>query len=60
MTRPDRDNSTRQNQLIKDLEKEMENNRKSVIAALRLGMVYHNAERLEDAEIVFKYGLKLD
>ncbi len=60
MTRPPRDNSTRQNQLIKDLEKEMENNRKSVIAALRLGMVYHNAERLEDAEIVFEYGLKLD
>ena len=60
MTRPERDGSTRRNQLIKDLEKEMENNLKSVIAALRLGMVYQNAERLEDAEIAFNYGLKLD
>jgi tetratricopeptide (TPR) repeat protein len=60
MTRPPRDKTVRQNQLIKDLEKEMENNMKSVIAALRLGMVYRNAERLEDAEIAFKYGLELD
>ncbi|MBW2163875.1 MAG: hypothetical protein JRF43_05400, partial [Deltaproteobacteria bacterium] len=56
MTRPEKDGSTRRNQLIKDLEKEIEDNPKSVIAALRLGMVYQNAERLEDAEFTFKYG----
>jgi tetratricopeptide (TPR) repeat protein len=60
MARSPRDGSTRRNQLIKDLEKEMENNSNSVIAALRLGIVYQNAERLEDAEFTFKYGLKID